>query len=336
MEADMEDPEMGARQPLLRRSSSVVNERLQFQESQRQVVVNVANNGQGLLARLLVGLFWLFAVALASLWLYLYIGSVYILIFHLDAPCDQPLGSWLLIWFILPSLHALLDPPPPQVEGNENLRTGHSFRQVLIHAIWFSIGCIWFFHAKTCQKTNVYLYLWVRLVINIYLFGVALFLVFPLVVAFFCLHAFRFYHAMIDYGWISNPKAASVETINNLEVVPYDPALFALDSNDPNEKRPAGECCCCSENFGPDLPIVRTQCFHYYHKQCLGEWLKLAKTCPLCRADLDDCPRPGDDDPSEATSDPMLHLSTTVSEEDDEAMARRLQEEENQAEAGLP
>merc|ERR1711869_159038 len=42
------------------------------------------------------------------------------------------------------------------------------------------------------------------------------------------------------------------------------------------------------EDLNAEKAILRTPCDHYFHKDCLGEWLKLAKTCPICRSDLDE------------------------------------------------
>jgi len=315
-------------QPLLeRRNSARLQERQQFQQSQQQVVLNLATAGRGFLARLLMVSFWLCMSAMALLWVYLYFGSVYIIIFHLDKPCDQPLGGWLVCWMVLPSLLALIDPGPPRETGyfNEQARRWHSVRCGFVHALWFGVGCAEFQWAKTCQMTNHQLYIWVRFVIHIYLFGVFLFVICPLMLAFCWLQAFRLYRELIDRGWISNPKAASAETVDSLEIVPYDPSLFAAEDGSV-DLRPSGECCCCQDNFGPELLIVRTPCGHYYHKECIGEWLKMAKSCPLCRCDLDTSGK--HEDVSEQAS-PELGLANSASE-DDEEMARRLQAEENQ------
>jgi len=279
-----EDLEGGVREPLLPRTSRL-QQRQQFQRSRQQVVVNVATSGRGILARLLITLFLAVAAALVLLWLYLYMGSLQIIVYHLDAPCDQPLGAWLVVWMILPTVHALVDAPPPREDGNEEDRRRHNARSSFIHCIWFAVGCFWFRSSKTCSHTNESLYVWVRFVIHIYLVGVFLFFVFPLMLAFLCLQLFKLYQWLIDRGWISNPKAAKAGTIESMEVVTYDPSLFAKE-DDPHDTRPSGECCCCQEDFNAESTIVCTPCQHYYHKHCLAEWLKLAHSCPLCRSDL--------------------------------------------------
>lgn len=328
------DPELGARQPLLgpRRLSSRLQERQQFQQSQRQAVMLIARNGRGCLAFLLKAIFWALVFNALFLYLYLYIGSIYVIIFHLGEPCDQPLAWWLVFWMILPTLHALFDRPPPREEGWEQERLEHSRRAGIAHFMWFVCGMCWLHLSKTCVKTNAPLYLWVRFVIYVYSVGCFFLLVLPCLMTFLYIGAYSLYHALIDRGYITNPKAASSETVDNLEIVPYDPSLFASEDSD-KDTRPSGECCCCQEDFGPDLEIVRTTCGHYYHKECLVEWLKLAKTCPLCRCDLDAGKKDDLEDDEPVVTDPG---PVGIDVEGDEELARRLQTEEFQAAGGFP
>ena len=46
------------------------------------------------------------------------------------------------------------------------------------------------------------------------------------------------------------------------------------------------ECCICMENFVGTEIIVETECNHVFHKQCCREWLRQARTCPVCRMDI--------------------------------------------------
>lgn len=330
------DLESGERAPLLqRRSSSRLQDRLDFQREQRQAITNVANNGGGVIIRVISILFWVVFVSLLALFLYVYFGSLWVIVFHLDKPCDKPLGLWLCVWMILPSLTNLIDPPVPEEAGLERERQRRSFRQSILHFSWFCVGYVWMRTAKTCHMTNPSLFTWIEFVIHVYMIFVFIFMVFPVLLGFCCFLAYVFFQYLIERGWLSNPKAARTETIEALETVPYDPSLFAMDESI-EDTRPSAECCCCSELFGPELPIVRTPCGHYYHKHCLGNWLKMARTCPLCRLDLDIAlgskdvtAAAGDVNVADSADDTRLPVDTTGSEvEGDEAMARRLQEEE--------
>jgi hypothetical protein len=46
------------------------------------------------------------------------------------------------------------------------------------------------------------------------------------------------------------------------------------------------ECCICMEDFNEQQLIVETACKHVFHKQCCREWLRTARTCPVCRTDI--------------------------------------------------
>jgi hypothetical protein len=48
------------------------------------------------------------------------------------------------------------------------------------------------------------------------------------------------------------------------------------------------ECCICMENFVGTEEIVETECNHVFHKRCCREWLRQARTCPVCRMDIPD------------------------------------------------
>ena len=51
-----------------------------------------------------------------------------------------------------------------------------------------------------------------------------------------------------------------------------------------------GECCICMGEFDEILDtIVVTECDHVFHRQCCQEWLRQARTCPVCRADIPSC-----------------------------------------------
>jgi len=78
-------------------------------------------------------------------------------------------------------------------------------------------------------------------------------------------------------------NAAPTDTIDQLEKISTSDALEE------------GNCCSiCLEEFNDDdmeagsergTP-VKTPCGHSFHKNCLAQWFKCAKTCPACRADV--------------------------------------------------
>jgi len=46
------------------------------------------------------------------------------------------------------------------------------------------------------------------------------------------------------------------------------------------------ECCICMGDFTTGEIIVATECDHVFHKRCCQEWLRQARTCPVCRTDI--------------------------------------------------
>ena len=46
------------------------------------------------------------------------------------------------------------------------------------------------------------------------------------------------------------------------------------------------ECSICLDKISVDNNIVVLSCKHFYHKECISEWFKKSKTCPLCRIEL--------------------------------------------------
>jgi hypothetical protein len=46
-------------------------------------------------------------------------------------------------------------------------------------------------------------------------------------------------------------------------------------------------CSICLDEFDDQTPFVKTKaCAHLFHTSCLGNWLQVNRTCPLCREDL--------------------------------------------------
>ena len=47
------------------------------------------------------------------------------------------------------------------------------------------------------------------------------------------------------------------------------------------------ECTICLDNFISDQSIIKLDCNHIYHNECIQEWFKKELTCPNCRTNLE-------------------------------------------------
>lgn len=268
----------GEQQPLLRReitNRSVSRDlgQQQFQQT-RQEAAQEAAMSSGWFTWVLV----FFTFCVFAFWFYVNIRSWYVLFVYYNSPCDQPLAQWLLVKLFLDVLSSSAqqrqrsgDPPRPitwLILGCQNA--------------WLMLGFNWCSECKTCQTTTPQLFSWVQFLV---IFGTIVTIFLMLLPVIFYMGVLFVVH-MINSGRIKNHNAAREETLNLLEKVEFCPDLFA-DSSDPNDDRPSCDCIVCCDDFGAEKAIVRTPCEHYFHQECLGEWLKLAKTCPVCRCDLD-------------------------------------------------
>ena len=53
-----------------------------------------------------------------------------------------------------------------------------------------------------------------------------------------------------------------------------------------NEIHNDHECTICLEEYKENDDLYQLQCGHYYHKECIDDWLLKHHTCPLCRLNL--------------------------------------------------
>lgn len=61
----------------------------------------------------------------------------------------------------------------------------------------------------------------------------------------------------------------------------------ALESSDRRELACDRECVICCDSLAGSEVIARARCGHRFHKDCVLEWLRNHRTCPLCRQRLD-------------------------------------------------
>lgn len=259
--ADAEEPSP-EEQPL-RRGHSRDENRERFRTSQQEAARNLFYQYSCCICVCV-----LLIIVWALIGLYMYVWGWITWIYYHEIPCDQPLAGWLLAQLIWPLIQTCAE----RIPGLRAISKTVPYVIVIV-------GAVLFFNVKTCPHTNPELYI----LVYYYL----LFLGISYALGFFisCFLIGLIIYGMM-HGWFDQANGADPETIKKIQTVTYDPSLFAEEGRT-DDDRPSSECCCCQEQFGADKPIKRTSCQHYFHEECLEKWLKLAKTCPICRLDLD-------------------------------------------------
>jgi len=260
-----EDEETPEEQRPIRPQDSRTDNRERFQRNERSAARAVFDR-----TRHLVCFIVLVTVVLVVAAIYFYAMGWVIWSRHHEKPCDQHLALWLLVSLLLPVLAAFAECCSKRLKLVLQLSS----------AIAFVVGVVLFYNSKTCAETNPELYTFVKHYLIFMGIMWACTVILPLILLGVIVYGMR-------NGWFDDVNGAKPETIKNLETVTFDAALFAEEGK-PNDNRPPGECCCCNEAFDGISPIKRTPCQHYFHEECLGKWLKVAFTCPLCRNDLDE------------------------------------------------
>lgn len=68
------------------------------------------------------------------------------------------------------------------------------------------------------------------------------------------------------------------------EATTSTPAIEYLTLSDAQD----AVCAICLCDYEDDEELRKMACTHYFHKECVDEWLRLHKNCPLCKRDIED------------------------------------------------
>lgn len=195
-------------------------------------------------------------------------------------PCDQQLKWWLLAMLLL-QLFAAFRVLCRRLAGEA--ADQHTKRLLdLASTVGTMLGVWMCLQCKTCATTNpeLFQYAYIYLIYQAVLQVVVLCASVCTLSIIFWLHR----NGLLESG-PGPASAARAGLIDEIESVPFDPSQF---SSGPDELQPP-ECAICQEEFLVDHMVNRTPCGHYFHKKCLGNWLdNYAKSCPLCRTDLEE------------------------------------------------
>lgn len=258
-----DDGEAASERDPLRVQTTAQTNRERFERNQRYLAMHVLSLAPcGMICGLILALF------LMGAYLALYINGWLVFIYHSEKPCDQPLKWWLLAMLLM-----------PLIQWGANAIFGRNAQSIIL-GILAGLGVSLWWQCKTCQETNPELYNFVKLymIVLFSMYAVFLFILFGVVALVLWFHA----NGLLEAG--SQPATPGL--INDIRTVPYDPEVF---SNSADDDRQPPECSVCQCEFDADKTIKLTSCGHYFHGECLGRWLeKYAKSCPLCRTDLDE------------------------------------------------
>lgn len=260
---DQDDP------TVLQRQSTTQLNRERFQEHQRVIAGETLLNTTMLMGCL--GLIF-FAIVVAAVMIYMTGWTVWAK--HRDEPCDQPLQWWLFTMLLIPVI---------QCQLNHHVDERYKRLQVFIMPILLSSGIYMLVKCKTCSETNPSLFQFVKMYL---IFQSVLWM--AMMCMFFCfVTVIMWAHQRgllpTPNGGPSNP--AKPGTIDKIETVPFSPELFS----EAVAEGESPECSICQDVFNSEKPIKRTPCGHFFHEECIFSWLeKFAKSCPLCRANIEE------------------------------------------------
>eukprot|EP00775_Hariotina_reticulata_P009670 gene9670-9829_t len=76
-------------------------------------------------------------------------------------------------------------------------------------------------------------------------------------------------------------KGASGKMLRQLRVSWYQNKV------DPEDPEP-DMCPICFCEYSPGVALIKLDCDHFFHKECIRKWLKRDATCPMCKTGLTD------------------------------------------------
>ena len=94
----------------------------------------------------------------------------------------------------------------------------------------------------------------------------------------------------------SRRKAAPVVSLlddsddDALQLLPPPSSTLWVDEEKKEEKgeKEEDKCAVCLEDFEDGNKCMRLPCLHYFHADCIREWLRVKKSCPSCQKPIDE------------------------------------------------
>ena len=83
----------------------------------------------------------------------------------------------------------------------------------------------------------------------------------------------------LDFEDITTKKFCGIIKGKNLKLRP-------IDLNKISYSNLLNDCCSICLRHFEHTSVCETKCSHYYHANCINQWLASHNTCPLCRATI--------------------------------------------------
>lgn len=199
---------------------------------------------------------------------------------ELDRSCDVPLKVWAIVVFastVYDVLHTLLI---HYVCSFDPSRQGTLPWYVRLYAAmfslldfgWLGVGLHWVRTSRSCEATSPLLFESAKVY-------AAVSMVLGIIVGVNAVGLYTILCWMLRNGMLSTSMGAPPETINRQQILSFDASR--------KEFQDSPDCCVCLAAFDICSEEIRlTHCGHVFHGKCLGNWLRVNRTCPLCRRDL--------------------------------------------------
>jgi len=209
------------------------------------------------------------------------IGTTVILALYWDVgtTCLKPLHIWILAF----SSRFLIQVPLHIVRYRAGQRdeheTVHSISKYMnwiniFTFLWFIVGNSWIYGSYTCKSSPLYTYCLV--VISIIYLGMLLPVILVICI---CLCTPCFLICWNYFGG-QTEQGANRSQIRNLT----RESTYQASENTESEEPEA--CSICMNDFESNAAIRTLPCEHFFHPQCIDQWLTIKRECPLCRHDI--------------------------------------------------
>mmetsp|Transcript_947 Transcript_947/g.1159 ORF Transcript_947/g.1159 Transcript_947/m.1159 type:complete len:343 (-) Transcript_947:933-1961(-) len=190
----------------------------------------------------------------------------------------RQLGSLYLTWNIKWESDRNSGQTSERLEYMERLRTLFDHFGV----VWLILGNFWIYQAAdTCINSAPTIYYLCAVLIYfgffiMFLPCIMLMLVVPCII--FCLPCLL--RVLTRLALVAEgPQGASEAEINKIPMETYQQGMFSADES---------QCSICLTGYEPEESIRLLPCDkrHHFHSKCVDEWLRMNRTCPICRAPL--------------------------------------------------